>query len=98
MDSGKSLFLEHLYKSCSKKLFRVAYPKMNYDKEKTREIVQETFAIACLKVDKLYQSESPESWLLEVEKRIVKREQFRYWSGKIEEGNYKFEGIIVNPF
>lgn len=61
MDSGKNLFLEQLYKLYAEDIFNVAYMKLNYDEEKAREAVQETFSIACMKIDDIYQADYPQA-------------------------------------
>ena len=63
MESEKKLFLENLYKLYSEDIYNIAYSKLNHDKEKAKEVVQETFALACMKVDTIYQAEKPIQWL-----------------------------------
>jgi len=94
MENGKSLFLETLYTSYSDEIYQAAFNKMNRDKQKTEEIMQETFAIACMKVDQLYCSKSPFHWLLNVQRILIKREQFRLCMGKTKEGKYIFSKEI----
>lgn len=90
MDSGKNLFLAHLYESYSNIMHKIAFSKLNCDKEKAEEIVQEAFAIACMKVDVIYQSDCALAWLLRVQDYLIKREHFRLCQGKTEEGEYVF--------
>ena len=90
MDSGKNLFLEQLYKLYAEDIFNVAYMKLNYDEEKAREAVQETFSIACMKIDDIYQADYPQAWLFKVVDNVVKREKFRLCTGKTKDGEYKF--------
>lgn len=90
MDNGKSLFLEHIYNKYAKVIYKVAFSKLNRDKDKTEEIVQEAFAIACMKVDLIYGSESVLTWLLRVQDYLIKREYFRLCIGKGEDGEYIF--------
>ncbi|MEY8319896.1 sigma-70 family RNA polymerase sigma factor [Lachnospiraceae bacterium 46-61] len=88
MESRKRQFLEELYKSYSTDIFNIAYSKLNHDKDKANEVVQETFAIACMKVDTIYPAETPLRWLLCVQSNIVKREKFRLSIRK--DGKYNF--------
>ncbi len=88
MESEKKLFLENLYKLYSEDIYNIAYSKLNHDKEKAKEVVQETFALACMKVDTIYQAEKPIQWLLCVQSHIVKREKFRLSIRK--DGKYSF--------
>lgn len=90
MEDGRSLFLEGLYRLYSNKIYKATFSKMNKNKQKTEEIMQETFAIACMKVDQLYHSKSPFQWLMNVQRHLIKREQFRLCMGKTKEGEYKF--------
>ena len=90
MDGGKILFLEQLYKLYAKDVYHVAYIKLNHDEEKAREAVQETFSIACMKIDDVYASDCPLAWLFKVAHNVIKREKFRLCTGKTEKGEYKF--------
>lgn len=90
MEKGKKIFLEHLYTLHAETLYKIAYMKLNFDEERAKEIVQETFFEACLKVDKLYEVENPLKWLIQVEIYMIKRENFRLWTGKTKDGIYKF--------
>lgn len=90
MENGRNLFLEGLYILYSDRIYKAAFKKLDRNKQKTEEIMQETFAIACMKVDQVYQSKSPFQWLMNVQRYLIKREQFRMCMGKTEEGKYKF--------
>lgn len=70
MEDGRSLFLEGLYRLYSNKIYKATFSKMNKNKQKTEEIMQETFAIACMKVDQLYHSKSPFQWLMNVQRHL----------------------------
>lgn len=90
MNTGKRLFIEQLYHLYAEKLYNIAYVKLEYDEEKANKVLQETFSIACMKIDVLYYSEYPFAWLLQVQSFVIKREKFRICMGKTEEEKYEF--------
>ncbi len=90
MEHGKQLFLERLYTLYMEELYNFACNEFHYDKNKADEAIQEMFLIACIKVDTLYQSQCPKEWLKGVLKNVIKREKFRLYIGKTEDGEYKF--------
>ena len=73
MNTGKRLFIEQLYHLYAEKLYNIAYVKLEYDEEKANKVLQETFSIACMKIDVLYYSEYPFAWLLQVQSFVIKR-------------------------
>ena len=55
----------------AEKLYNIAYVKLEYDEEKANKVLQETFSIACMKIDVLYYSEYPFAWLLQVQSFVI---------------------------
>ena len=90
MKDGEQLFLEKVYTSYSKELYDFACKEFCYDKNKADEAMQEMYLIVCMKVDVLYQLQDIEAWLKKVLKNVIKREKFRLYIGKTEDGEYKF--------
>ncbi len=82
MNTGKRLFIEQLYHLYAEKLYNIAYVKLEYDEEKANKVLQETFSIACMKIDVLYYSEYPFAWLLQVQSFVIKRRKISYLYGK----------------
>ena len=50
------------------------------------------YLIVCMKVDALYQYQIKdiEAWLKKILSNVIKREKFRLYIGKTEDGEYKF--------
>lgn len=90
MEENKRIFLEKLYQLHAKKLRDVAYMQLYYNREVARDLVQEVFLIAGLKVDTIYENENAYLWLQKTLKNLIKREKCKNIIGKNEDGSYIF--------
>lgn len=78
LNSDQQLLMEKLYKAMHPELFRYA-KKILHNPDLAEEAVQETFKIACLRIDTLAASPRPNGWLINTLKytmsNMIKKQQ-----------------------
>lgn len=67
----KDDFIESLYKEMYTQLCVYAMNALN-DRQLAEEAVQDTFRIACIKIDNLFKSDNPRGWLTLTLKNVIK--------------------------
>ena len=70
MKDAKRLFIEELYNSYAKRIADWAYRHLG-DYELAKDIVQDTFLIAVIKVEDLMRSDNPQRWLYVTARNLI---------------------------
>lgn len=71
MNAEQNKLLDELYRKMYRFLLCYAQSALN-NESMAEEAVQETFAIACRRIDRVCESENPQGWLVETLKLVIK--------------------------
>lgn len=81
MNAEQDKMIEELFRKLYRFLLNYAESSLK-NKPLSEEAVQETFAIACQRVDRVCSSENPEGWLVETLKLVIKNIERRQQTAK----------------
>lgn len=73
MTQEQRMFIEQLAQLHGRRMAQLTYRRLG-DHDTTKDIVQETFLIACCKVKEVYEHENPPGWLYLTLHNLTKRE------------------------
>jgi len=74
LSKEQEIFIDNLYREMYRKLHSYASIKLR-DSHLSEEAVQDTFRIACAKIDVLYSSSKPEGWLFLTLRNVIRNMQ-----------------------